>query len=279
LQYSINKINQFDMNYSKIIIILVFSISSIIAEAQIGGLSASKIASFSVGTVPSHKIEFEPSFQHLKSKYYWDNDNNKHSIFSTTDSVRNISAMSFRFSYGITNKLEFGVSVSPDVSMSNWGLRYVLLNNNKLGIAAITGMNIPLGNQAIDKKVRLAENLLSIGLGGVMSYNFSDNFSADFTAQYQFHLDETTQHDKNAAFLNLDFGYYIFKHQLQIASGFAYRTVQDDNGGHKVFTISPGITIETGETFIIVLYAPFDVIGKNEVANHGFGFALTILLN
>jgi hypothetical protein len=267
------------MNYSKTIIILVFNIISIIANAQIGGLSASKISSFSVGTVPSHKIEFEPSFTHLKSKYYWDNDNNKQSIFSTSDSVRNISAMSFRFSYGITNKLEFGVSVSPDVSISNWGLRYVILNNNKLGIAAITGMNIPLGNQTIDKKVRLAENLLSIGFGGVMSYNFSDNFSTDLTAQYRFRLEESTQHDKNAAFLNLDFGYYILKHKLQLASGFSYRMVQDDNGNHNVFSILPGVTIETGETFIIVLYAPFDVIGKNEVVNHGFGFALTVLLN
>jgi len=262
------------MKYIKIIIFILSLFISIVSYGQIGGLSASKLASFSVGTVPSHKIEFEPSFSHLRSKTYWDNNGNKTNIFSTNDSVRNISAMSFRFTYGITDNLEFGVNVSPDVSMSNWGLRYVIHNGEDFGIAAITGMNIPLGNQTIDKRTRLAENILSIGLGGVMTYNFNENFSADFTAQYQLHLEEAQHHDKNSIFLNFDIGYYILKHQLQFATAFAYRTVQDDFGGHNVFSITPGVTIETGETFIIVLYAPFDIIGKNEVENHGFGFAI-----
>jgi len=267
------------MNYSKSILIIVFTIISTIVKAQIGGLSASKIGSFSVGTVPSHKIEFEPSFTHYRSKYYWDNDKNKQDIFSSPDSIRNVSNMSFRFSYGVYDKMEIGVSVSPDVSMSSWGLRYIICNNEKLGIAAITGLNIPLGNQTINKRARLADNLLSLGLGGVMTYNFTENFSTDFTAQYQFHIKDAAQHDKNAMFFNMDFGYYILKHQLQFATGFTYRTVQDDNGNHNVFSISPGVTIETGETFIIVLYAPFDVTGKNEIINNGFGFALTMLIN
>jgi len=263
----------------KALIVIFFLALVSISQAQIGGLSASKLSSFSVGVVPNNKIEFEPSFSHVRSKYYWDNNHNKKSIFSTTDSVRNVSAMSFRFTYGLWDKLELGVSVSPDVSMSNWGVRYIVYENQKLGLAAITGMNIPLGNQTIDKKLRIADNLLSLGVGGVMSYSFSDNFSTDFTAQYQFRLEESAHHDKNAMFFNLDFGYYILKHQLQLATGFAYRTVHDDGGNHNVFTINPGVTIETGEMFIIVLYAPFDVIGKNEVVNNGFGFALTLLFN
>jgi len=267
------------MQYLKYLILVLLLTLFSISYGQIGGLSASKLGSFSVGVVPSHKIELEPSFSHFRSKYYWDNDYNRKSIFTTTDSVRNISAMSFRFTYGLWDKLELGVSVSPDVSMSNWGVRYIVYENDKLGLAAITGMNIPLGNQTIDKKLRLADNLLSLGVGGVMSYSFSENFSTDFTAQYQFRLEESAHHDKNAMFFNLDFGYYILKHQLQLATGFGYRGVQDDDGNHNVFTITPGITIETGETFIVVLYAPFDVIGKNEVVNNGFGFALTLLFN
>ena len=260
-----------------LIVLFLFLVSN--SYGQIGGLSASKLGSFSVGVVPNKKIEFEPSFTHNRSKYYWDNDNNKQLIYSTSDSIRNISSMSFRFTYGLWDKLEMGVSVSPDVSMSNWGIRYIAYENEKLGIAAITGINIPLGNQTIDKRLRLADNLLSFGIGGVMSYNFSENFSTDFTAQYQFRLEESAHHDKDAMFINLDFGYYIFKHQLQFATGFAFRTVQDDDGNHNVFTINPGVTIETGKSFIIVLYAPFDVMGKNEVDNNGFGFALTLLFD
>jgi len=269
----------YTMQYIKYLMLGLYSILFSVSYAQIGGLSASKLGSFSVGVVPNNKIEFEPSFSHFRSKSYWDNDNNKQSIFSTSDSVRNISAMSFRFTYGLWDKMEIGVSVSPDVSMSSWGLRYIVCQQEKLGIAAITGMNIPLGNQTIDKKLRLADNLLSLGIGGVMTYDFSNNFSADFTAQYQFRLEETSHHDKNAMFFNLDFGYYILNHQLQFASGIAYRTVQDIQGNHNVFTITPGITVETGEIFIIVLYAPFDIMGKNEVINNGFGFALTLLFN
>ncbi len=260
-------------------IIALFLIIAFFAQAQIGGLSASKLGSFSIGVVPNKKIEFEPSFTHYISKQYWDNSGKRQDIYSTTDSVRNISAMSFRFTYGILDKLEIGVSVSPDVSMSNWGLRYVILNNDKFGLAAITGANIPLGNQTIDKKLRLSDNIMSFGLGGVMSYNFNKNFSADFTGQYQLFAEETDHNDKNSLFFNLDFGYYFLDHQLQLITGLAYRTVQDTEGGHNVFTINPGITVETGETFIIVLYFPIDVVGKREIINNGFGFALTMAIN
>jgi len=264
--------------YKSFLIVFLISISSL-SIAQIGGLSASKLGSFSVGVVPNNMIEFEPSFTHYSSRHYWDNNSDKQNIFSTTDSVRNISEMSFRFSYGLWDKLELGVSVAPNVSMSSWGLRYILYNSDKVGFAAITGMNIPLGNQTIDKKIRVAEDILSIGAGGVMTYNFNENFSADFTGQYLYHIEETAKHDKNSIFLNLDFGYYILNHQLQFATGVAYRSVYDDDGVHNALTITPGITIETGKRFIIVLYFPVDIIGKNEIINNGFGFALTLLID
>jgi len=46
-----------------------------------------------------------------------------------------------------------------------------------------------------------------------------------------------------------------------------------------LLTFYPGITIETGERYILVLTSPIDVYGKNIIKTFNLGFALTIILD
>jgi len=256
--------------------ILTISISTM---AQIGGLSGSKLGSLSVGIVGDKKIEFEPSFFHARSAKYWDNNNHLHNIYESTDSLKLVTGIGFRFSYGLWDKLELGMSISTDVSAAALGLRYVFIQKEKYGLALISGINFPLGNRPIDQTIRATGNIPQTGLGMVGTYNLSENLSLDFTGQFVHFLEETNDHDKGGFYLNSDLGYYIFNHQLQLIGGLGYHYIQNDIGSHQLLTVFPGVTIETGDSYIIVLSVPFDVYGQQENKNLGFNFALTLTFN
>jgi hypothetical protein len=263
-------------NIKYFILLLLLPVLSGKAFSQIGGLSGSKLISYTVDVVDDKKIEFEPAFYHFSSSQYWDADGNLQNLYSTPDSVRNATGMGFRFTYGMFDKLEIGMSFSTDFSMSAFGLRYIVLQKKKSAIALMGGLNLPLGNNTFDKRVRLAENTPATGLGAVASFNFSQNLSLDVNAQYMFFLSNTADNDKGKISLSADAGYYVFDHTLQFVAATGFSSIKNTTGNHMVLTFDPGFTVETGKNFIIVMGFPFDVYGKNEAKNRGFTFALTI---
>jgi len=263
----------------QLLLFISFIILSISAIAQIGGLSGSKLGSLTVGVVSDKKIEFEPSFFHARSSQYWDNNKNLSNIYSTNDSLKVVTGFGFRFTYGLWDKLELGLSVSTDLSAASLGMRYAFLQKDKYGIAAIAGLNMPLGNRTIDQTIRATGNIPQMGLGLVGTYNFSENLSLDFTGQYLHFLEETNDLDKGGIYLNSDLGYYVFNHQLQLIGGLGYHFIRNKIGSHQILTVFPGITVETGNNYIIVISVPFDVYGQQENKNMGFNFALTLTFN
>ena len=258
-----------------LLLISILSLSTTLF-AQIGGLSGSKLGSYTVDVVDDKKIEFEPSFTHARSSHYYDNSGKLHSIYSTSDSLKVVTAMSFRFSYGLWDKLELGMSISSDVSAAAFGARYVLLLKEKYGLAGIVGMNVPLGNRTIDQSLRATSNVPQMGFGMVGSYSFTDDFSIDFTGQYVHFLKKTDDEDKGGIFLNTDLGYYIIDHKLQFVGGFGYHYISNNIGSHQILTVFPGITVEASNDFIMVFSIPFDVYGKRENKKLAFNFALTL---
>ncbi len=187
--------------------------------------------------------------------------------------------MNFRFTYGLWDRLEIGASISTDLAVSSWGARFVAFQNKKIGVAVIAGANIPFGNRSVDKKTRFSELLTSVGGGGVFTANITDNFSFDFVAQYMTFLKETDNHSKGSWFFNTDLGYYFFNHQFQAIVGIAYQDAVFETFTSQILTIHPGVTIETGKNYIIVISAPFDVYGENALKNAGINFALTLTFN
>ena len=186
------------------------------------------------------------------------------------------TGLNFRFTYGLWDKLEVGGSISTDLQMSNWGARYIAYSNKKVGLAIIAGANIPFGNKVVDKTIRLADNLTSMGGGVVMSTQFTDNLSLDVNAQYMAFVKTTNENHKGSYYFNADLGYYIFKHQLQLIAGMGYQQSEFDAFTSRTFTVYPGITVETGKNYIIVVSAPFDIYGSNSIKNSAFAVALTL---
>ena len=143
-------------------------------------------------------------------------------------------------------------------------------------MALIAGANIPFGNKVVDNSIRLADNLTSVGGGAVFSAQFSEDFSLDFNAQYMAFVKTTNENHRGSYYFNADLGYYFFKHQLQLIAGLGYQQSNFETFSSSTLTVYPGVTVETGKNYIIVISAPFDVYGQNAIKNSGIILALTL---
>lgn len=247
--------------------------------AQVGGLSNSKLGSYCAGVIGDKTVEFEPSFYYFESKKNWDDDGNLEDIFGSADSSRHNTGLGFRITYGLWDRLEIGTNISTDLEMSSWGARFLIYSKKKIGVAVIAGANIPFGNKVVSNSVRLADNITSVGGGGVFTAKFSENFSIDASAQYMAFIKTTNDNHHGSFYFNTDIGYYVFKHQLQIIAGLGYQQSNYDQFTSSVFTINPGVTVETGKNYVIVINAPFDIYGRNAIKNAGILLALTLTFN
>lgn len=268
------------VNFWKSIVVLVIcSFVAFPVYSQVGGISGSKLGAFCSDVVDHKHIEFEPAFYHVRAKKYWDGDGNLQNLYSTSDSARAETGMNFRFTYGLWDKLEIGTSISTDLSVSSWGARFVAYQNEKVGVAVIAGANIPFGNRDVDGKTRASQLMTAIGGGGVFSAQFTENLSLDFNAQYMFFMKETDNNSKGSWYANADIGYYFFQRQFQLIAGLGYQNSVFETYSNQILTVYPGVTIETGKRYIIVISTPFDVYGENALKNFGVSFALTIILD
>ncbi len=257
---------------------IAFLIISISIKAQVAGISASKLNSVCVDVVDDKNVEFEPGFYHSSTNKYWDNNSKLTEQFGN-DSINHISSMFIRVTYGLFDKIEMGLVVPVDMSAIDFGMRYVIMQKEKLGFAAIAGVNAPLGNAIVLKDKHTILNTAQVGFGGVVSYNPSKNFSIDFNTGYGKYFDQNNIN--YLTYLSADAGYFLFSHQFQVVAGFGYKNFKHfkDKDNQFLITFYPGITIETGKRYILVLTSPVDVYGKNIIKTFNLGFALTVILD
>ncbi len=258
------------------LIILIFYISY--SYSQIGGISASKLATICTGTVGERSIEFEPVFGIAFTEKAWDENRKLYSLYN--DSVQNSSEFGFRLSYGLFNNIELGIAFPVNLNTISAGIKYKLPFESKYSIALLSGFNMPIGNQKIDKRNKTIENTLVYVGGLVMGYDFTDKLGIDFDVQYQTHLKSVIENHTGDVFLNSDIGYYITD-GFQLALGFNYSAslYTETGNNNELLVINPGFTLERAENFLIVIIVPFDVYGRNIEKSTGLTFALTITIN
>ncbi|MCK5538964.1 MAG: hypothetical protein KAI79_19225 [Bacteroidales bacterium] len=262
-----------------------FILSSILltfnyAIGQVSGLSASKLGTLCTVTVPAQTIEFEPFFEYATSTSIFDLDGNTQELFLSSDSSQFFSSTGFRFSYGLAENLEIGVSLPVDVSTVGFGAKYKLPLDGNLTLGILAGYNSIVGNDIYVRRNAVHESTSAVVGGIIMTYEFTEKFSFDFNAQYQKHLNTTDAGHDQGLFLGSDFGYYLIEN-VNFITGFNYSYIGhevSENNAH-LLTVNPGIAIEKAENFILVLNSPIDLMGKNEYKTIGFGLALTIILD
>ena len=244
------------------------------AFSQVGGISASKLATLSAGTVPAHKIEFEPSFGIEWSGRHWNMQGNLQNTFLSSDSMAVASGFGFRFSYGATEKLEIGTAMPFDLSEISFGAKYNFLNNGRMALSALLGTNAMLGNTIYNK----TEQEISLAGGFVYTLAFTEQMGIDFVVQSQKHFRTPGSENIADIFIDLDYGYYVIE-SLQLCTGFNYSyTSVNQTTANQRLIFNAGITFEPANNFLMVFSVPFDIYGINQDKATGFTFALTVTL-
>lgn len=245
-------------------------------NSQIGGISGSKISAVCVDVVDHKHIEFEPAVGFSVSKKFFDNSGHLSEKFLTPDSSARATELAFRLTYGLWDCFEFGATVASDMSKSDLGVKYILFHNDRMGIAAISGISFPMGNEIRGSVMQLSEFTTSAGAGIVMSTHASENLCLDLNIQGHTYLSETQDGSRDHYYINADAGYFLFSKQLQVVAGIGYSHLRMQSHNQSLLTVYPGITLEAGEQHIVVISCPFDVLGKNSLKSAGICVALTL---
>lgn len=246
----------------------------------IGGLSASKLGTLTAQEVGQGNIEMEPFFGYASTRHYYDHQGKVQKLFMTDDSTQKFSAFGFRFTYGIMKNMEIGVSLPIDVSEVRFGIKYQLPGLDQFQWALLAGYNNIVGNQAYSRRNSFHESTPSVVGGIILTYNFNDKCSIDFDAQYQKHTQNTIDGHTQGLYINSDIGYYLIENvNFIIGLNYNCQSYSQEFHNSELLTLNTGLAIEKAKNFILVINAPFDLMGKNEYRTKGFGLALTVLLD
>lgn len=250
-----------------------------ITNAQITGISASKVVAYTVINIPHNTVEFEPSFGSSWSSRQYDKDGNVVNLYNSPDSASVSSGLAWRITYGLFDKMEIGTSFSPSFSSVSWSTKYMVIGNDKYGFSIMAGMTNPLGNRVYNKSQRTANDVTSYGLGLIGSWFFTDQLSLDINTQFQNYSESVNGVSDGDFFFSADIGNYILNNKILLLASFSHQRSTYPTLTQKKWTFSPGVSIEYANNFLVVVNGSFDFAGRNIFKQHGFGIALTTFLN
>ncbi len=272
----------FNIKYSGLFFILFFGLllQSKTASAQVAGVSASKLTAIDAILVPTGHLEAEPSFIYLYGKKAFGNNGRLYPATADADSAVILRNFFFRFTYGVSPRLEIGTYVTANLSSLSFGAKYRFLQHKKFLAVALVGFNFSDSPDWNVRKTGFFGKAMGIASGVGLTSIFSPRFSLDISAQYQYTFCYTNSLSDDY-FLDSDLGYYVFHHTLQLIGGISLQYDHFKNAQPDAFRFSfhPGVTIERGKTFIIVFYTPIDLAGRNAGKFTGFSFAFTLSIH
>jgi hypothetical protein len=249
--------------------------SSIALNAQIGGVSGSKLGSFCADVVDHKRLEFEPGLYSLWSNSYWDSNKDQHSYFASPDSFLVDKGMYIRLTYGLWDKLEIGGAICNDLVSWNLGAKYLFLRKKSIEVAALAGLNAPISFKGLNKNSS-SEMLTTYGAGLISTIQLTEGLSMDFTAQYLLPMGEPQWKQNSEQYYHVDFGYYVNNNQLQLIAGVNYSRSHSNAVLSEMISTCHGCTIEN-DKYILVVCINRDVLGRNTDKKTGGLLALTLL--
>ncbi|MBN1949899.1 MAG: hypothetical protein JW801_01770 [Bacteroidales bacterium] len=250
-----------------------------ILDAQVAGISASKLGAFNAGTVTHRGMEFEPSAFVSWSAKSWSAGRIPTERYKNTDSLDMWMESGLRFTYGAVNKLEIGCYLPFDFSSLSVGSKLQVMETENFGIAALAGINIPKLGETISLNEHSIECAPLFAGGLALSARLSEKVSFDLNTQVQTALKPTLENHSMDLFVLLDAGYFFKKGYQAVAElWYSHSSYEHKDLNNDVLIFNLGVTIETAKNYILVVNTPVPLTGKNGDISYGIGFALTILL-
>lgn len=248
--------------------------------AQVSGVSASKLTAIDANLVSAKTLEAEPSFAYLFSKHSFDNTGILCPISLDNDSAIILKDLFFRFTYGVGKNLEIGTFLTANLTSLSFGAKYRFVQHKKFLAVALLGVNFSNESNFGLRKTGFFGKYMGVATGVGLTNIFSPRFSLDISAQYQNTFCYACSLSDDY-FLDSDLGYYVFNGTLQLTGGFSFQYNHFKTGDPDAYRLSfhPGVTIESGKSFIVVFYMPIDLIGRNVERFAGFSFAFTFVVD
>lgn len=258
------------MKNRQLLFILLLSVSS--AQAQVAGISASKLNTINAEPISKGALELEPTFSSSRSSAVWGVDG--------LDELGNTSVSSsicWRVTHGISDGIEVGLSIPSDFSSGSLGLKTILSAKDIFSLGAMIGISTPFGNRNFNQDNRAADDLTSYGIGLIGSWIFSSVSSLDANIQYQDYFNTVGAESPSGILYNVDYGHYIAGGKFQLFVGAGYQTASADGFSANVFSLFPGISVETSDKYMLVLNTQHDLFGKNAEKTIGLNLAVTTM--
>jgi len=246
------------MNKFLTIIFLAIICSPI--QAQIQGLSASKLTAFFVTTVEPGSAEFEPTYSSTYSKE------------SDSDIIEVASQINWRMTIGLFEDLELGLNFPSDMSLGSVAMKAALVKKKSYQLGAFGGVNLPLGNRAYAHSFPTVDDIGTYGLGVVGTFDLDSLNSVDINVHFTDYF-RTADLTSRTYFINLDYGTYSLSDEILLTAGAGYQT-SVDYWNANLF-LEYGVALEWNPKFAI-LFAGFNSIWtKGTPSTHGFNIAFT----
>jgi hypothetical protein len=258
------------------LLILAFSLSSL--QSQIVGISNDKLVVVGAEVIGPKTFEFEPGFGYLWSTKTFDENGKLVSLNPESDSTQVLQALGFRFTYGFAKNFEIGTSITSDLNTFGLGIKYTFLEKDRNVLAAFLGTTFSNESDFVLRNTGIFGKTASVGGGFAYMAKFSEKLSLDIDVQYQ-NVFDNKQSYSDDIFSAAEIG-YRFPKRVQLIGGFNFRYnhFKIDRPDAWLLTFNPGITVNPGKSFVMILYSPFDLIGRNVDKFNGLIFALTITL-
>ena len=263
----------------KLVIILLFLFFIIEVKAQILGVSNDKLVVVGAESIATKVFEFEPSFGYLWSTKAYNDNGSLNPLAPEGDSTIVLQALAFRFTYGFAKNFELGSFITSDLNTFSLGIKYSFLNKDKIVLGAFLGTNFSNESDLAFRNTGLFGKTAAVVGGFAFMAKFTEKLSLDIDVQYQNVFDNKTSYTDDI-FSAAELGYRLPKN-VQLIGGFSFRYNQFkiDRPDSYLLTLNPGITVNPGRTFVMILNVPLDLLGRNVDRFSGFTFALTISLN
>lgn len=263
----------------KIFLFVVVSILTLGLNAQVVGISNDKLVVVGAESIGTKTFEFEPGFGYLWSTKTFDENGKLVSLNPESDSTQVLQALGFRFTYGFAKNFEIGTTITSDLNTFGLGIKYTFMEKEKNVLAAFLGTTFSNESDFVLRNTGIFGKTASVGGGFAYMAKFSGNLSLDIDVQYQ-NVFDNKQSYSDDIFSAAEIGYRFPKH-VQLIGGFNFRYnhFKIDRPDAWLLTFSPGITVNPGKSFVMILYSPFDLIGHNVDKFNGLIFALTITLH
>ncbi|MFA7229190.1 MAG: hypothetical protein WC061_09150 [Melioribacteraceae bacterium] len=256
-------------SFSGGLLAVLIGVACIDSNAQVCGISASKLNVPDASVISIETFEFEPSINVFHSSSQFGEDGKTEPLGGKSVS----SDLLFRVTASVSERLEIGTAFSRALEQIDVGSKLLVFNSEKIKLAAIAGLSIPAGNKFISDLSDEQETYFGGTLGGIASFEAGTSSSVDASVSFSHY---TGNRLNKRIWCGLSYGTYVSQN-LQLIGELGGFYLFDKNYSESKFNCAGGFSYKVTSGLILVMGFQYDLFGRNTWKGAGYQTAFTML--